>query len=70
MIDDLQEVRLVVHATHDDLGLTVDGQVGVKLSSEDVVHVRKSSVQTTLVKWRDREFFDVLRRKLHDAGGR
>lgn len=70
VIDDLQEVRLVVHAAHDDLGLTVDGQVGVKLYSEDVVRVRKSSVQTTLVKWRDREFFDVLRRKLHDAGGR
>ncbi|MCF8563607.1 NAD(+)/NADH kinase [Alicyclobacillus tolerans] len=65
VIDDKQEVRLEVQATHDDLGLTVDGQVGVKLQSGDIVVVRKSDVQTTLVKWRDREFFSVLRQKLH-----
>jgi NAD+ kinase len=64
VIDNRQEVQFVVHATHEDLGLTVDGQVGVKLIPEDVVLVRKSSVHTTLVKWRDREFFKVLRQKL------
>lgn len=68
VIDDKQIVRLVVHATHDDLGLTVDGQVGVRLVADDVVVVRKSSVQTILVKWRDREFFAVLRQKLHGPG--
>ena len=65
VIDDNQVVRFVVHATHDDLGLTVDGQVGVRLYPGDEVLVKKSSVQTTLVKWRDREFFAVLRQKLH-----
>lgn len=65
VVDNRQEIQFVVHATHDDLGLTVDGQVGVRLQAEDVVFVRKSDVQTTLVKWRDREFFTVLRQKLH-----
>lgn len=65
VIDDQQVIRFVVHATHDDLGLTVDGQVGVRLLSGDEVIVRRSAVQTTLVKWRDREFFAVLRQKLH-----
>lgn len=65
VIDNRQEVKLVVHAAHKDLGLTVDGQVGVKLVPDDIVMVRKSNVHTTLVKWRDREFFTVLRQKLH-----
>lgn len=65
VIDGNQEVRLVVHATHDDLGLTVDGQVGIRLVPGDIVTVRKSSVETTLVKLGDRDFFSVLRTKLH-----
>ncbi|CAM3792961.1 NAD(+)/NADH kinase [Alicyclobacillus pomorum] len=65
VISDTQEVSLVVHATHEDLGLTVDGQIGVRLQPEDEVKVRKAQVVTTLVKWRDREFFSVLRQKLH-----
>ncbi|GMA52415.1 NAD kinase [Alicyclobacillus contaminans] len=60
-----QTVRLRVHAPHQDLGLTVDGQIGVRLVSGDEVVVRKAPVTTTLVKWRDREFFSVLRQKLH-----
>lgn len=64
VIDSHQEVKMIVHATHRDLGLTVDGQVGVKLEPEDIVYVRKSDCKTTLVKWRDREFFSVLRQKL------
>ncbi|MBX5436294.1 MAG: NAD(+)/NADH kinase [Alicyclobacillaceae bacterium] len=67
VIDDRQEVRMVVHATHDDLGLTVDGQVGVRLQSGDVVEVRRSEAQAILVKWRDREFFSVLRHKLREG---
>ncbi len=60
-----QQIRLVVRATHDDLGLTVDGQVGVRLQSGDEVRVQAAAEYTTLVKWRDREFFKVLRQKLH-----
>ncbi|QQE76963.1 NAD(+)/NADH kinase [Alicyclobacillus sp. SO9] len=65
VIDANQSVRMVVRATHDDLGLTVDGQVGVRLQSGDEVTVSKSSVETTLVKLGDRDFFSVLRTKLH-----
>jgi len=68
VIADAQTVRFIIHAAHDDLGLTVDGQVGVKLQPEDEVVVRKSLLFTTLVKWRDREFFSVLRQKLHGSG--
>ncbi|KEO83281.1 NAD(+)/NADH kinase [Tumebacillus flagellatus] len=62
-----QEVRVEVEATHDELVLSVDGQLFYELENHDVIHVREAGYKTTLIKWRDREFFDVLRRKLHVA---
>ncbi|RIV22993.1 NAD(+)/NADH kinase [Alicyclobacillaceae bacterium I2511] len=66
VIDCSQTVRLHVHATHNDLGMTVDGQEGFKLFPGDVVEVHRSTIQTTLVRWRDRDFFSVLRQKLRN----
>ncbi len=68
VIDDKQETELRVHAAHHDLCLTIDGQVGVRLEPEDVIRIKRSDYHTTLVKWRDREFFTVLRQKLHNTG--
>jgi len=62
-----QTIRLVVDAAQDDLGLTVDGQVGVTLARGDEVEVRRAAAEATLVKWRDREFFQVLRTKLRTS---
>jgi len=65
VIDANQEIRITVHSHHLDVGLTVDGQVGVKLEPGDEVRIHKSPYPTTLVKWRTRDFFTVLRQKLH-----
>lgn len=62
-----QEVRVEVEATHDELVLSVDGQLFYELENHDEIRVRQAGYKTTLIKWRDREFFDVLRRKLHVA---
>lgn len=67
VIDSAQTIRLVVRAAHEDVGLTVDGQVGFPLLPDDVVTIGRSPVEVTLVKWRDREFFSVLRKKLRFA---
>lgn len=67
VIDERQEMKVVVHATHDDLALTIDGQVGVRLQAGDVVRMKKSQNDTLLVKWRDSEFFSVLRAKLRGS---
>ncbi|MFC4769165.1 NAD(+)/NADH kinase [Effusibacillus consociatus] len=61
-----QEIRVEVSATHNDMGVTIDGQVGYKVEANDTILVRKSSHYTTLIKWQERGFFDVLRQKLHD----
>jgi NAD+ kinase len=44
--------------------LTLDGQVGVKLISGDVVQIRKSEHATRLVQSRSKDYFEVLRTKL------
>lgn len=62
-----QTVRLLVDAAHDEVGLTVDGQVGVSLSRDDEVVICRSPAEATLVKWRDRQFFQVLRTKLRTS---
>lgn len=62
-----QTVRLQVDASHNDLALTVDGQVEVQLLRNDTILVRKSQVDTVLVKWTDREFFRVLHTKLRTS---
>jgi len=44
--------------------LTLDGQVGVKLQSGDVVQIRRSEHTTRLVQSRSKDYFEVLRTKL------
>jgi len=45
--------------------LTLDGQVGVKLVGGDLVQIRKAPHATRLIQSRTKDFFEVLRTKLH-----
>ncbi|HEU4963657.1 MAG TPA: NAD(+)/NADH kinase [Bacilli bacterium] len=45
--------------------LSIDGQIFHKLENQDIIRVRQSAAKTSLIKWHDRGFFDVLRHKLH-----
>jgi NAD+ kinase len=62
-----QEVRVEVTGTHEEMVLLVDGQDFRTLENHDVIRVRQAAHKTQLIKWRDREFYEVLRRKLHCA---
>jgi NAD+ kinase len=53
-----------VSAVHKEMGLTIDGQIGYCLHTNDVVRIRRSSFQTLLIKWKERSFFEVVRKKL------
>ncbi len=59
-------IRTKLNATHNDLGLTIDGQLGFKLEIDDVVIVKKSQHVTKLIRWNEHNFFEVVRRKLHN----
>ncbi|EGK14284.1 NAD(+) kinase [Desmospora sp. 8437] len=60
--DSILEIR--VSATHRDLGVTIDGQLGYRLKVDDVIRVAKSRHFTPLIKWEERDFFEVVRKKL------
>jgi NAD+ kinase len=58
------QVEIVLCSTQDEVYVTVDGQVGLKLESGDRVTVVKSERLVYLVTPTGRDFFDVLRSKL------
>jgi NAD+ kinase len=59
-----EEIHIVTHANHQEIGLTVDGQIGFKIEIGDKIIIKKSPYMTTLIKWKERSFFDVVRKKL------
>lgn len=44
--------------------LTMDGQVGVRLRERDVVQIEKAAARIRLLRFRQKDFFSVLRTKL------
>jgi NAD+ kinase len=57
-------IEVVLRTEQDEVYVTVDGQVGVKLKSGDRVAVEKSQKLVNLVAPSGRDFFEVLRGKL------
>lgn len=58
------KVEIMLRSAQDDVRLTVDGQVGLKLEMNDQITVEKSNVAVKLVAPADKNYFDVLRGKL------
>jgi len=64
VLPDTAVVRVTVRSPDEDVVLTLDGQEGMKLHSDDVVEVRKGSSSVPLIATESRTYFDVLRSKL------
>jgi NAD+ kinase len=62
--------RLAVTLTSHDKGamITFDGQVGVAMTEGDTVAIAPSRHKTRLIRFPERTFYDVLRRKLKWGG--
>ena len=58
------KVEIMLRSSQDDVYVTVDGQVGLKLQMDDHLVVQKSGVVLKLVAPADKNYFDVLRGKL------
>jgi NAD+ kinase len=56
------EIRL--KSVSEDVFLTLDGQVGCALKTDDIIEIRKAQYKARLLVPRDKEYFDVLRTKL------
>ena len=57
-------VEIILRSTQDEVYVTVDGQVGLKLESGDRVTIEKSERRVCLITPVGRDFFGVLRGKL------
>jgi NAD+ kinase len=64
VIPDESLIELRLKTQHEDVSLTLDGQVGFPLQAEDVVVIRKSRNTFNLVQPMNRNYFEVLRDKL------
>ena len=64
VVPDGVTVEMSLKATQESVYLTVDGQVGLALKGEDRIRVRKSAIALELIESSNKNFFDILRRKL------
>ncbi|HHX51250.1 MAG TPA: NAD(+)/NADH kinase [Clostridia bacterium] len=62
-----EEVEISVEAPAAESMLTVDGQQGIKLTSDHCVIVKKAPFSAKLVRLKGRNFFEVLREKLREG---
>jgi NAD+ kinase len=64
VVPDTAEIELILKTDHEEVALTLDGQVGFPLKVEDRVVIRKSRTTFNLIQPSNRNYFDVLRDKL------
>jgi len=60
-----ETLKVIVELPSREAVLTIDGQVAFGLKSGSAVLVRKAKHWVNLIKFRDRSFYEILRRKLH-----
>lgn len=58
------KVRVVVKATQEDVAVTVDGQIGFELQSDDEIVVGRAPYVTRFVRLRAGNFYGILRERL------
>ena len=64
VVPDSVGIQVTLCAGAEDVYVTMDGQVGLPMKAGDRLEVRKSGVSLPLILPRQRNYFDVLRRKL------
>lgn len=57
-------VTVTLKSAHEDVFLTLDGQVGMELKGGDVISVCRATHRTRLIMSRSKDYFEVLRTKL------
>ncbi|HEY0728468.1 MAG TPA: NAD kinase, partial [Pyrinomonadaceae bacterium] len=64
VVPDDAVIELLLKTDHEDVALTLDGQVGFPLAVNDRITIRKSRTTFNLIQPSNRNYFDVLRDKL------
>ncbi|HUJ69509.1 MAG TPA: NAD(+)/NADH kinase [Syntrophorhabdales bacterium] len=58
------QIRVELKCINEDVCLTLDGQVGMKLECGDVIRISRSKQRTRLIISGSRDYFEILRTKL------
>jgi NAD+ kinase len=64
VLPDSAQIEVGVKTQRESVYLTVDGQVGIAVRSEDAVHMRRASSVVELVQSSQKDYFEILRQKL------
>ncbi len=68
IISQADEIKVIIEPPSDKVLLTVDGQIGFQLEKKDIIRVKKSSQEATLIRLKERFFFQRLQSKLGWTG--
>lgn len=64
VLPDSAQIEVEVKTLRESVYLTVDGQVGIAVRSEDAVHMRRASSVVELIQSPQKNYFEILRQKL------
>jgi NAD+ kinase len=64
VLPDSAQIEVEVKTQRESVYLTVDGQVGIAVRSEDAVHMRRACSFVQLVQSPQKNYFEILRQKL------
>src|SRR6056297_1434156 len=64
VISDDEVINIDVDGKKDQIYLTTDGRNTIKILSEDIVEIKSSEQEISLVKFPDRTFYTILRNKM------
>ena len=64
VVPDTSQIELILENENEGVVLTLDGQIGYPMRSQDCVKIRKSRTTLNLLQPPNRNYFDVLRNKL------
>ncbi|MDD3839186.1 MAG: NAD(+)/NADH kinase [Clostridia bacterium] len=66
VISDSETVKIKVVGDYENILVTIDGQEGYSLNKGEVVLVSKADIYTQLVRYKDKNFYSILRKKLSE----
>jgi NAD+ kinase len=64
VLPDSAQIEVEVKSHRESVYLTVDGQVGIAVRSEDTVHMKRASSVVELIQSPQKNYFEILRQKL------
>jgi NAD+ kinase len=70
IVPSTDRIRLQLGEKTPDIVLTFDGQVGLSIDEQDLIHIAESPYPMRMISFPGKNYFDILKAKLRWSGGR